>query len=198
VGKTTTLRTLVGLLPAQAGGIAFRGEGITGLRPYEIARRGIAYVPETRDVFGSLTVAENLALAARIGAGRPGGWTPERIYDFFPNLANRRRNGGNQLSGGEQQMLAIGRALVMNPDLLILDEPTEGLAPIIVRQIFDRLGELKRAGMTLLLVEQNVPFALGLADEVSVFGRGSCVWTGTSAALRAEGEVLERWLGVGH
>jgi branched-chain amino acid transport system ATP-binding protein len=196
VGKSTTLKTIMGLLPALGGGIAFKGEAITGLRPYAIARRGIGFVPETRDIFGSLTVAENLALAARLGAGRNGGWTAERVYGFFPNLAARRGNGGNQLSGGEQQMLAIGRALMMNPELLILDEPTEGLAPIIVRQIFEKLMELKREGMTLLLVEQNVPFALGLADAVSVFGRGQCLWSGTPASLRAEAEVLEKWLGV--
>jgi len=196
VGKTTTLKTIMGLLPPLGGSIVFRGGSIAGRPPYDIAKTGIAYVPETRDVFGALTVQENLDLAARIGARRQGGWTVERILDFFPNLANRLSNGGHQLSGGEQQMLTIGRALLMNPALLILDEPTEGLAPIIVRQIFDKLQELKREGMTLLLVEQNFHFASNLADEVSVFGRGQCVWRGSPQALKADTDIHEKWLGV--
>jgi len=196
VGKTTTLKTIVGLLPAFGGDVVFQGKPISGHQPYDIARQGIAYVPETRDIFGSLSVIENLRLAARLSAGRERKWTVERIFDFFPNLANRRDNGGNQLSGGEQQMLAIGRALVMNPTLLILDEPTEGLAPIVVRQIFDKLKELRNEGMTMLLVEQNFHFATHLADTASIFGRGQCVWTGTSQDLRADSELHEKWLGV--
>jgi len=195
-GKTTTLKSIMGLVLTSGGDIRFGGTDIRRMPPYEIARLGIAFVPETRDVFGSLTVAENLALAARIGAARPGGWTVDRVLAFFPNLAQRLTNGGNQLSGGEQQMLSIGRALLMNPRLLILDEPTEGLAPIIVRQIFDKLMELKREGMTLLLVEQNFHFALNLADEVSVFGRGQCIWTGAPDALKMETELHKRWIGV--
>lgn len=196
VGKTTTLKTIVGLLPAFGGEVVFQGNPIARRQPYDIARLGIGYVPETRDIFGSLSVTENLQLAARLAARRDRKWTIERVFEFFPNLANRRENGGNQLSGGEQQMLAIGRALVMNPTLLILDEPTEGLAPIVVRQIFDKLTELKREGMTMLLVEQNFHFATRLADTVSIFGRGQCVWTGTSDALRADTELHEKWLGV--
>ena len=196
VGKTTTLRTIVGLLDAFGGDVRFRGESILGRRPFEIARAGIAYVPETRDVFGSLSVLENLRLAARLARGPAPRWTIERVLDFFPNLAGRLGNGGNELSGGEQQMLAIGRALLMNPALLILDEPTEGLAPIVVRQILDKLLELKGEGMTLLLVEQNVRFATRLADEVSVLGRGQRVWSGTSAAFRADAGLQHRWLGV--
>ena len=192
VGKTTTLKTVMGLLPPLGGEILFRGAALTRRPPYEIARAGIAYVPETRDIFGALTVQENLDLAARIGAGRPGGWTVARVLEFFPNLAGRLGNGGHQLSGGEQQMLTIGRALLMNPALLVLDEPTEGLAPIVVRQIFDKLTGLKRAGMTLLLVEQNVSFARGLADEISVFGRGQCVWRGTPQGLKDDAEVHEK------
>ena len=196
VGKTTTLKTIVGLLPAFGGEVAFRAARIDGRKPFHIARMGIAYVPETRDVFGSLSVLENLKLAARLATDRDRRWTVERVFEFFPNLANRRDNGGNQLSGGEQQMLAIGRALVMNPSLLILDEPTEGLAPIIVRQIFDKLTELKGEGMTMLLVEQNFHFATRLADTASVFGRGQCVWTGPTADLVADSALHERWLGV--
>ena len=195
-GKTTTLKAIMGLVPASGGEIRFQGTDIRQRPPYEIARMGLAYVPETRDVFGALTVAENLDLAARVGRGQPGSWTIERVLEFFPNLAQRLSNGGNQLSGGEQQMLSIGRALLMNPRLLILDEPTEGLAPIIVRQIFDKLMELKRDGMTLLLVEQNFHFALNLADEVSVFGRGQCIWTGAPDALRMDTELHKRWIGV--
>ena len=195
-GKTTTLKSIMGLVHASGGEIRFGSTDIRRMPPYEIARLGIAFVPETRDVFGSLTVAENLALAARVGAARPGGWAVDRVLAFFPNLAQRLANGGNQLSGGEQQMLSIGRALLMNPRLLILDEPTEGLAPIIVRQIFDKLMELKREGMTLLLVEQNFHFALNLADEVSVFGRGQCIWTGAPDALKMETELHKRWIGV--
>jgi len=196
VGKTTTLKTIMGLLPVRDGEIRFRDAGIRGRPPYEVARLGIAYVPETRDIFGALSVLENLELAARIGQGREGGWTVGRVLEFFPNLAQRLDNGGNQLSGGEQQMLAIGRALVMNPALLILDEPTEGLAPIVVRQIFDKLEELKREGMTLLLVEQNMHFACGLADEVSVFGRGQRVWSGAPGTLKADAAIQAQWLGV--
>ncbi len=196
VGKSTTLKAVMGLVPAAGGDILFRGRSIARRPPYEIARSGVAYVPETRDVFGALTVQENLSLAARIGAGRAGGWTVARVLELFPGLGARIRNGGHQLSGGEQQMLAIGRALLMNPDLLILDEPTEGLAPIIVRQIFEHLHALRREGLTLLLVEQNVPFASGLADEISVLGRGRCVWRGTPAALKEDTAVHEQWLGV--
>ncbi|MDH3668880.1 MAG: ABC transporter ATP-binding protein [Paracoccaceae bacterium] len=195
-GKTTTLKTIMGLVPAKGGEIRFAGDSIAGREPYRIATLGIAYVPETRDVFGALTVEENLHLAARIGVGRAGGWSIEKVLAIFPNLAERMDNGGNQLSGGEQQMLSIGRALLMNPSLMILDEPTEGLAPIIVRQIFDKLMELKQAGLTLLLVEQNFHFALNLADEVSVFGRGQCIWTGTPDALRMDEDLHKRWIGV--
>lgn len=196
VGKTTTLKTIVGLLAPFGGEISFQGEAIGKRKPYDIARLGVAYVPETRDIFGSLSVMENLRLAARLSAGRQGKWTIERVFEFFPHLASRRENGGNQLSGGEQQMLAIARALVMNPRLLILDEPTEGLAPIIVRQIFDKLQELKREGMTMLLVEQNFHFATRLADTASVFGRGRCVWSGSCEALRADEALHKQWLGV--
>ncbi len=195
-GKTTTLKTIMGLVPAMGGAIRFAGDSITGRQPYQVAAMGIAYVPETRDVFGALTVEENLHLAARIGVGRADGWTIDRVLAIFPNLAERMDNGGNQLSGGEQQMLSIGRALLMNPRLMILDEPTEGLAPIIVRHIFDKLMELKQAGLTLLLVEQNFHFALSLADEVSVFGRGQCIWTGTPDALRMDEDLHKRWIGV--
>jgi len=195
VGKTTMLKAIMGLLPAQEGTLRLEAEDIAGLRPEQRARLGLAYVPETRDIFGALSVRENLALAGRLSDGS-GGWDMERVLAFFPNLANRLDNGGMQLSGGEQQMLAIGRALMASPRLMLLDEPTEGLAPIVIRQIFEKLEELKAEGMTMVLVEQNVTFALGLADEVSLLGRGQRVWHGQPAELRADTELHEKWLGV--
>ena len=195
-GKSTTLKTVMGLLPATGGSIEFQGKDLRQQKPFDIARLGLAYVPETRDIFGSLSVLENLQLAARLTSTTNSEWTVERVFEFFPNLANRRNNGGSQLSGGEQQMLAIGRALVMNPALLILDEPTEGLAPIIVRQIFENLQQLKSAGMTTLLVEQNFKFATQLADMCSILGRGQCVWSGPAEDLRGNTGLHEQWLGV--
>lgn len=194
-GKSTTLKTIIGQLRAQAGTVSFEGQTISGGAPHRIARRGLAYVPETRDIFGALTVRENLELAGRL-AGPDPAWTVERVTAFFPNLAERMDNGGHELSGGEQQMLAIGRALMTGPRLLILDEPTEGLAPIIIQQIFAKLEELKQQGLTVLLVEQNLNFALGLADAVSLMSRGQIVWRGDAAALEADDEAQSRWLGV--
>jgi branched-chain amino acid transport system ATP-binding protein len=195
-GKTTTLKSIMGLLPAKRGSIMFRGGDLTRLTCFNIARRGIAYVPETRDIFPSLTVEENLALAARLKPAGERRWTMERVLAFFPRLAERLRNGGNQLSGGEQQMLAIARALLTNPLLLLLDEPTEGLAPIIVRQIHDKLAELKAEGLTIILVEQNFGFATSLADDAVVIGRGRTVWAGPPAILRADKDLQAKWLGV--
>ena len=192
-GKTTTLKSVMGLVRVTSGSIMLDGESLTGGRPHRIAQKGVAYVPETRDIFPSLTVAENLELAARRFRGP---WTVERVLGLFPRLRERLANGGSQLSGGEQQMLAIARALLMNPRLLILDEPTEGLAPIIIRQIHDTLAELRGLGLTLLLVEQNFGFAISLADEVHVLGRGQVVWKGSSAEIRADPQVQARWLGI--
>ena len=192
-GKTTTLKTVMGLLPLKKGAIRLAGRPLDR-RPFHVARFGIGYVPETRDIFPSLTVRENLMLATRVA--RPGDWTLDRVIDLFPRLGERLENGGTQLSGGEQQMLAIARALLMNPRLLILDEPTEGLAPIIVRLIHDKLAELRSAGLSMLLVEQNFGFATSLADDVAVVGRGRVVWTGSPAEIRADTELQHRWLGV--
>jgi branched-chain amino acid transport system ATP-binding protein len=193
-GKTTTLKAIVGLLKCSDGEIVFDGQKISGRPPYEIVRRGVAYVPETRDIFPSLTVRENLELATVV---RPAtGWTMERVIDFFPHLARRLGNGGNELSGGEQQMLSIARALLTNPTLLILDEPTEGLAPIIVRQIHDKLQDLKREGLTMVLVEQNFGFATSLADDVSIVGRGQIVWRGSAEEIRRDSSVQKKWLGA--
>lgn len=195
-GKSTTLKTIMGLLPAKAGQITFDGKTLSGLRPFDIARHGIAYVPETRDIFPSLSVRENLELVARRFASGSTDWTLARVIDLFPRLGERLDNGGTQLSGGEQQMLSIARALLMNPRLLILDEPTEGLAPIIVRQIHDKLLELKRAGLSMVLVEQNFGFATSLADDIVVISKGQVVWTGNAADIRADADAQHKWLGV--
>ena len=195
-GKTTTLKSIVGLLPVSRGRIRFRDQDISNLKPYEIARLGIAFVPETRDIFPSLTVEENLALAARLNPVGQRRWTTDRVLEFFPKLRERLQNGGNQLSGGEQQMLAIGRALLMNPVLLVLDEPTEGLAPIIIKQIHDKLLELKNEGITMIIVEQNFGFATSLADNVCIIGRGQVVWKGKAEAVRNDLDLQAKWLGV--
>ncbi|MDX5361257.1 MAG: ABC transporter ATP-binding protein [Alphaproteobacteria bacterium] len=192
-GKTTTLRSIIGLTPPRRGHVRFRGEDITGARPHRLARLGLSYMPETRGIFPSLSVEENLTLVA---GRREGPWTLERVYELFPRLRERRRNGGAQLSGGEQQMLAIARALLLNPEVLLLDEPTEGLAPIVVRDIRERLAFVKEAGMTVLLVEQNFRFATQLADHLYVLGKGAVQWSGTPAEIEAEPGVLHTWLGV--
>lgn len=195
-GKSTTLKTIMGLLPLRGGAVSFDGQPIGGMTPYDIARLGIAYVPETRDIFRSLSVRENLDLAARRFPCPQGGWTVERVVELFPRLGERMENGGDQLSGGEAQMLAIARGLLMNPRLLILDEPTEGLAPIIVRLIHDKLAELKHQGLSMVLVEQNFGFATSLADDVVVVSKGQVVWQGNAAAIRADSDAQHRWLGV--
>jgi branched-chain amino acid transport system ATP-binding protein len=194
-GKTTTLRSVMGMARPRRGRVTFDGRDIGALATFEVARAGIAFVQETRAIFPSLTVEENLAIAAR-GVPAGGAWTMPRIFDEFPNLAERRRNGGTQLSGGEQQMLAIARALISNPRLLLLDEPSEGLAPLIVRRIADIIGTLKRAGMTMLLVEQNFALATEVADTIVVLGKGRVRWNGTSEELRAADDVRQTWLGV--
>ncbi|SFJ96952.1 ABC transporter ATP-binding protein [Celeribacter neptunius] len=194
-GKSTTLKTIMGLLPTREGEIAFDGQKM-GRTPYEIARMGIAYVPETRDIFPSLTVRENLEITAKRFGTKDSDWTMERVLDLFPRLGERMENGGTQLSGGEQQMLAIARALLMNPRLLILDEPTEGLAPIIVKLIHDKLLELKHQGLSMILVEQNFGFATSLADDVVVVSKGQAVWTGSAEEIRADEAAQHNWLGV--
>lgn len=191
-GKSTTLKTVMGLLSRTGGGIRFDGTPIPA-NPFDVARAGIGYVPETRDIFPSLSVRENLALAARIGSGA---WTLARVIELFPRLGERMDNGGTQLSGGEQQMLAIARALLTNPRLLILDEPTEGLAPIIVKLIHDKLMDLKREGLSMVLVEQNFGFATSLADDVVIVSRGQVVWTGSPAEIKADKDAQHEWLGV--
>lgn len=192
-GKTTTLRSIVGLTPPKQGHIRLQGEETTRRKPHAMARLGVAYMPETRGIFPSLSVYENLTLAA---GRRPGPWTVPRIFEIFPRLEARRTNGGAQLSGGEQQMLAIARTLLLNPDLLLLDEPTEGLAPIIVQDIEARLEAIKREGMTILLVEQNFRFATNLADRVYVLGKGAIQWSGSTGEILADEKTQKTWLGV--
>jgi branched-chain amino acid transport system ATP-binding protein len=191
-GKTTLVNSVVGVTRRLGGTIALDGRDITRLRPDQRARAGIGWVPQERNIFRSLTVEENMTAVAQ-----PGPWTPARVYDMFPRLAERRGNFGNQLSGGEQQMLAIGRALTLNPRVLLLDEPTEGLAPIIVDELLRALGAITRAeGISVVLVEQNAQKILGLAGRVVILERGAIVHDGPGAALQADRAVLDRFLGV--
>jgi branched-chain amino acid transport system ATP-binding protein len=201
MGKTTTVRAIMGLLPSQggrqhAGRIAFEGRDIAGLPPYAIARLGLGLVPEGRQVFPTLTVEENLiATAAHRGPGAPR-WTLPAIYALFPRLEERRGNAGRNLSGGEQQMLAIGRALMTNPRLLLLDEATEGLAPLIRAEIWGVLGRLKAEGQAILLIDKNLSAVLALADRHVIIEKGRTMWSGDSAALIAAPEIKERYLHV--
>jgi len=196
-GKTTTLRTINGILAPSSGSVVYRGEDISGLDATETARRGISLVPEERQIFPELTVRENLRLAAFGGADDAAhSMSVEEALDRFENLAQRVDNPGSSLSGGEQQMLAIARALVAGADLMLLDEPTEGLAPYIVQDVVDIVEELNDRGITVLLVEQNVQVALALADRNYVIDQGSIVWEGRSRALEGDQELLDRYLGV--
>jgi branched-chain amino acid transport system ATP-binding protein len=191
-GKTTLINSIVGVTRRFGGSIAVGGRDITAMRPDQRARAGIGWVPQERNIFRSLTVEENMTAVAQ-----PGYWTVDRVYEMFPRLQERRGNFGNQLSGGEQQMLAIGRALTLNPKVLLLDEPTEGLAPIIVEELLRALGAITRAGGTCsVIVEQNAQKILGLADRVVILERGAIVHDAASADLKADPAVLERYLGV--
>ena len=192
MGKTTTVRAIMGLLRARRGEVVFRGSALTGAAPHVVARAGIGLVPEGRQVFPTLSVEENLVAtaAARHGAAR---WTLARVYGLFPRLAERRRNRGSELSGGEQQMLAIGRALMTNPRLLILDEATEGLAPLIRGEIFSCLRMLRAEGESILVIDKHLSAMAGLADGVAILEKGRVVWTGGAGAV---GGVAERYLHV--
>ena len=193
MGKTTLLRSILGLTNQSAGRIMFAGSDLAKLRTDQRANAGIGWVPQERNIFRSLTVEENLTAVSVRGA-----WTLARVYALFPRLAERRTNMGNQLSGGEQQMLAIGRALMRNPILLLLDEPTEGLAPVIVAEVMAALRQVVRnEGLSAIIVEQHAQKMLGLTDIAVILDRGAVAWSGNSAALLADGTALERLLGVG-
>jgi branched-chain amino acid transport system ATP-binding protein len=194
MGKTTTIRSIMGLTQARVGRIRFRGEEIHGLPSYRIAQLGIGLVPEGRQIFPNLTARENLAATAVVRSD--GEWTIERVYELFPRLAERETSMGNQLSGGEQQMLAIGRALMTNPQLLLLDEATEGLAPLIRQDIWRCLARLKQTGLSILVIDKNVGALTRVADRHFLIERGRVVWTGDSAALAAAPDVQHRYLGV--
>jgi branched-chain amino acid transport system ATP-binding protein len=193
-GKTTTLKSIVGWVPPRTGSVRLDGVELAGKSMMANARAGISLVPEERRIFTNLTVADNLRLA-QITARRPG-WTLEHIYEKFPRLRERLKNKGDEISGGEKQMLAIARALVQETRVLLLDEPTEGLAPLIVREVEDVIREIKRAGMTTLLVEQNLYSALAVADRCYVLDQGEIVYEGTPDALRTNDEILRRYLHV--
>ncbi len=179
VGKSTTIRSIMGLTPPQSGRVAFKGADITGWEPYRVARAGIGFVPEDRRIFADLTVWENLDVAQRGGR-----WTVEKVFDLFPKLRELTGRNGGYLSGGEQQMLTIARTLMGNPELLLLDEPSEGLAPLVVDHLGEQIARLKAEGLTILLAEQNTEFSLALADRVYVLEKGAIRFSGTSAALR--------------
>jgi len=195
MGKTTTIRTLMGLVRARDGAATFGGRALIGLAPFTIAQAGLGLVPEGRQIFPTLTVEENLVATAAARFGAPQ-WTLPSVYGLFPKLAERRRNLGSQLSGGEQQMLAIGRALMTNPKLLILDEATEGLAPLIRAEIWSCLARLKTEGQAILLVDKHLEALTRIADRHVVIEKGHSVWTGTSAALAADPTVRQRYLQI--
>ncbi|MBR1128452.1 ABC transporter ATP-binding protein [Bradyrhizobium iriomotense] len=196
MGKTTTIRSIMGLTPARSGAIRFAGAEVRQLPSYRIAKLGVGLVPEGRQIFPNLTVRENLVAAAadRFGSRNP--WTLAAIYSLFPRLAERAANMGNQLSGGEQQMLAIGRALMTNPKLLILDEATEGLAPLIREEIWNCLSLLKSRGQSILVVDKNVDHLARICDRHYIIERGKTVWSGTSNELRAEPDLQHKYLGI--
>jgi len=195
-GKSTTLKAIMGLVPPSGGAVRLAGEALAGLGPHEIARRGLGYVPEDRRIFTELTVMENLEVGRR--AARPGipAWTPERLFELFPNLAAMRDRPGGRMSGGEQQMLTIARTLMGNPSLVLLDEPSEGLAPVIVEQMARAILSLKQEGLTVLLCEQNLHFATLVSDRAAIIEKGAVRYEGTMAALQADEAVRAQYLSV--
>jgi branched-chain amino acid transport system ATP-binding protein len=197
MGRSTAIKCLFGLLPLSAGTIEFRGVALQHLPSHRIARQGLALVPEGRQVFPNLSVEENLVATARLGRGDSlAQWTLERVFEFFPRLRERRRNFGCQLSGGEQQMVAIGRALMTNPSLLVLDEATEGLAPLIRIEIWAALRQLKSEGMSMVVIDKNLGPLLNLADRHFILEKGKVVWSGDSPQLRLDPCVVRNFLGV--
>ena len=194
-GKTTTLRSIMGLTPPRTGRVTFKGEEITGRQPFAVARLGIGYVPDDRRIFADLTVEENLEIVRRV-TRRDGRWTMQRVYDLFPLLRELRANRGGGLSGGEQKMLAIGRALMGNPILIILDEPSEGLSPLMVRTLVEAIGQIREEGVTLLIADQNVKFARRVADRGYIMEKGNIRYSGRLEELWANEEVIRQYLAV--
>jgi branched-chain amino acid transport system ATP-binding protein len=195
VGKTTTMRSVMGLTPPTAGRVRFKSRDVTGWPPYRVARSGIGFVPEDRRIFAELTVWENLDVAQR-AASRAGRWTIAAVFELFPVLATLRDRQGGFLSGGEQQMLTIARTLMGNPELLLLDEPSEGLAPLVVEMLLVKIGELKAQGLTILLAEQGVDFSLALADRVYVLEKGTIRFSGAASELRQDKALLDQLLSL--
>ncbi len=196
MGKTTTVRSIMGIARARAGSIRFEDQELRGLPSFRVAQLGLGLVPEGRQVFPNLTVRENLVATAANRAGAANPWTLDKVHALFPELAERRNHTGNQLSGGEQQMLAIGRALMTNPKLLILDEATEGLAPLIRDKIYRSIEQLKAAGLSILVIDKDLRTLIRVADRHFVLEKGRIVWSGTSQALAASADVQHRYLGV--
>jgi branched-chain amino acid transport system ATP-binding protein len=193
-GKTTTVRSLMGLTPPRNGRVEIFGNDTTHWPTHRIAGLGVGYVPEGRKIFGPLTVLENL----KVPQARPGPWTIERVFELFPRLGERRSQLGRQLSGGEQEMLAIARPLLLNPRLMLLDEPSQGLAPLIVKEVMQVVRRMREEGLTVLLIEQNAPLSLSIADRAYVLDDGKVVWSGKSAELAADTELVARLAGAGH
>jgi len=196
MGKTTLVRSVMGLIATSAGSVTFADRPLTGEPAHRIAQRGVALVPEGRQIFANLSVEEHLTAFARPGVDGSSAWTPQRLFELFPRLAERRQHMGNQLSGGEQQMLAIARALVTNPQLLILDEATEGLAPLVREEIWRVLELLRRAGHAMLVIDKYVRRLIRVADRHGIIEKGRVVWAGTSQALDADHDVWHRHLGI--
>jgi branched-chain amino acid transport system ATP-binding protein len=196
MGKTTLLKSIVGLLADRRGEISFAGADTRSAKPEDIARKGMAYVPEGRGIFGSLSVVENLQMAARAGVSGSRRWTIERVFEVFPRLHQRRGNGGHQLSGGEQQMLSIGRALMTNPDLILLDEATEGLAPLIAQEIWRTLGVIRSEGIATIVVDKDFRSLAKVADRMVIMVKGEIAFDGSPGELQADPAILERNLGI--
>jgi len=196
MGKTTLLKSIMGLVKPSGGSVHIKGKDMTGASTFEIARMGLAYVPEGRGIFGNLSVRENLVMAARAGTQGQRDWTYERVLDTFPRLAERLNHGGQQLSGGEQQMLTIGRALMTNPDVLILDEATEGLAPLIAREIWRICGVIRASGISSVIVDKNWKHVTQITDRNVILVKGEVAFEGSSEELLAKPELLEQYLGV--
>ena len=194
-GKTTTMKAIMGLVGRRAGSVRFHGHDLMRLKTFQIARLGLGWVPEDRRIFTDLTLAENLEVGRRAANGRKP-WTPERLFQLFPNLAEMRERPGGRMSGGEQQMLTVARTLMGNPRLVLLDEPSEGVAPLVVERMADTISELRNEGLAVLLSEQNLPFAGAVSDRVYILEKGHIAWTGAMRELEASADVQRQYLGV--